>query len=69
MSIEDSLFIMDKNSISLASVHEDSDDISYWHSRTASDRLAALEFLRQVMFGYDPVTTRLQRIIEFAEFE
>jgi hypothetical protein len=69
MNIENSPFTMDKTSISFTSTHDDSDDVSHWHSKTASERLAALEFLRQVMFGYDPVTTRLQRIIEFTELE
>ena len=31
-------------------------------------RLAALEFMRQVMYGYDPTTARLQRVLTTAEW-
>lgn len=39
-------------------------DRSYWMSKTPEERLAALEFLRQVTYGYDPATARLQRVVE-----
>lgn len=60
---------MKKTFFSAASLHDESDETTYWHSRPFQERMATLEFLRQVMFGYDPTTTRLQRVIEFAELE
>ena len=69
MNTENIPYKIDKTKLSFSSLQDDSDDVTYWHSRTSGERLAALEFLRQVIFGYDPITTRLQRIIEFVEFE
>jgi hypothetical protein len=39
------------------------DVTQYWHERTPEERLLALEQMRQVVYGYDPATTRLQRIL------
>ncbi len=46
----------------------DSDEKAFWLSRTPLDRLEALEYLREIAFGYDPTTSRLQRVLETAEF-
>ena len=43
-------------------------DKAYWHSKTPQERLEALELMRQVNYGYDPTTERLQRVLEVAEF-
>jgi hypothetical protein len=54
---------------SIVNLHdEDAEDKAYWLSKSPSDRLVALEYLRQVMYGYDPNTTRLQRVFEIAKF-
>ncbi|WP_434683924.1 hypothetical protein [Pseudanabaena minima] len=54
---------------SIVNLHdEDIEDKAYWLSKSPSDRLVALEYLRQVMYGYDPNTTRLQRVFEIAKF-
>lgn len=47
---------------------EDAEDKTYWLSRSPSDRLIALEYLRQVMYGYDPNTIRFQRVFEITKF-
>jgi hypothetical protein len=47
---------------------DDSEDKGYWLLKSPSERLIALEYLRQVMYGYDPNTTRLQRVFEIAKF-
>jgi hypothetical protein len=47
--------------------HDDGDARRCWRARTGEDRLAALEFLRQVMYGYDPAADRIQRVLETAE--
>jgi len=39
-------------------------DIAFWQSKSPLERLAALESLRQTIYGYDPAVTRLQRIFE-----
>ena len=58
---------MDKSAVSVVSLHDDSDEKEYWHSRTPRERLEALELMRQINYGYDPATARLQRILEVAQ--
>ena len=57
---------MDK-SVLLVSLSEESDEKEYWHSKTPYERLAAVELMRQINYGYDPTTTRLQRVLEVAQ--
>ena len=54
---------MDKTVLTVASLHDPSDENEYWHRQTPEARLAALELMRQVMYGYNPSTDRLQRIL------
>jgi hypothetical protein len=35
----------------------------YWHSKTPAERLAAAEQLRQVAYGYDAATARIQAVV------
>ena len=54
---------LNKKHISIASSEEfDSMDIAYWKSKSPSERIGAIELMRQINFGYDPSTERLQRI-------
>jgi len=54
---------------SIVNLHdEDTEDKTYWFLKSPRERLVALEYLRQVMYGYDPNTIRLQRVFEIAEF-
>jgi len=58
---------IDKTAISIGNLADPSDEMAYWLSQTALERLAALEFMRQTVYGYDPATARLQRVIEVIE--
>jgi hypothetical protein len=43
-------------------------DSDYWLTRTAAERIAAVEFLRQQFFApYDPARDRIQRILRLVE--
>ncbi len=55
---------MDKNVVVLQAQEEEAGQKAYWASRTPEERLQALEMMRQIAYGYDPTTTRLQRILE-----
>ena len=57
----------DKMTFSIASLSDADDDKAYWHSKSARERLQAVEHMRQVIYGYEPATGRLQRIFEVAE--
>ena len=58
---------VDRTRLTVASLCDARDDRDYWRTRSPAERLHALEFLRQVHYGYDPATERLQRVLEVAE--
>ena len=60
--------VMDKSVIEIVALTDESDEKAFWQSKTPAERLAALEFMRQVMYGYDPTTARLQRVLTTAEW-
>ncbi len=57
---------MDKSQFSIADL---SDEAAYWQAQTPQARLEALELMRQVMYGYDSSTARLERLFEVAQLE
>ena len=59
----------DRNSFSVSSLQESNGETEYWLSKTPEERIIAVEFLRQLMYDYDPATERLQRVFETAEFK
>ena len=60
---------MGKSFFAVAGSTEESDEAAYWQTQTPEARWQALELMRQVMYGYDPSTTRLERFFETAELE
>ena len=62
-------FRMDKAAFSVVTLSEADDERGYWLSKTPQERLQALEFIRQVLYGYNPATTRLQRVFEVVKRE
>lgn len=61
-------FRIDRSKLSVTSLFDKSDDRAYWLSKTPQERLAALELMRQINYGYDPTTARLERVLEIVEF-
>jgi len=59
---------VDRTVMSVGSIYDESDEKAYWLSKTPAERLEALELYRQIAYGYDPNTLRLQRVLEIAEF-
>jgi hypothetical protein len=49
------------------SLDDDREEVEYWRTRSPEERMEALELMRQIIYGYDPATTRLQRVFEVAE--
>jgi hypothetical protein len=58
---------IDRKALSVGSVLEPSDEKAHWLSKTPSERLQAAELMRQIVYGYNPSTTRLQRVLEVAQ--
>ena len=46
---------------------KDRTDREYWRSKTPTERLEAVELMRQMLYGYDPATARLQRVLEIVK--
>jgi hypothetical protein len=60
---------LDKTAFSIARLEDEGDEKAFWISKTPEERLRAAEFLRQSLYGYDPATLRLQRVLEVVERE
>jgi hypothetical protein len=58
---------LDKTIFRIASLSGPSDEKEYWAGKSPSERLEALEIMRQIIYGYDPATERLQRFFEVAQ--
>jgi len=58
---------MDRTAFSVKSLDDESDEKQYWLSKTPAERLYGVEIMRQMLYGYDPLTARLQRFFETAE--
>jgi hypothetical protein len=58
---------LDRSAFSVGSISDPSDEIAYWRTRTPAERLIAVELYRQIMYGYDPVTTRIQKVLEIVK--
>ena len=53
---------IDKKSLVISSLDDDSDERAYWLSQTPQMRLQALEQMRQILYGYH-TAPRLQRVL------
>jgi hypothetical protein len=60
---------LDRSAFQIDALEEDSSEREYWRAKTPGERMEALELMRQIIYGYDPATTRLQRVFEVAELE
>ena len=60
---------IDKTALSITTLSGMSGEKAYWLSKTPYERLQAVELMRQIIYGYDPATTRLQRFFEIAHIK
>ena len=56
-----------RTAFKVSSLFDESDEKLYWLSKTPYERLEAVELMRRIIYGYDPSTTRLQRILEVTQ--
>lgn len=66
MKNQEELLKIDRSAFVVTSLYE-SDEKEYWLSKTPEERLQPLELMRQIVYGYDPATARLQRVLEIAQ--
>ena len=60
---------LDRGTLELGSLKDKTNERQYWMSKTPAERFEALELVRQIAYGYDPATARLQRVLEVVEFK
>ena len=60
---------LDRSVFEIGSLDDEAAEREYWRSKSPAERMQALELMRQIIYGYDPATTRLQRVLEVAELE
>jgi hypothetical protein len=58
---------IDRTAFSVGSLDDEPDEKQFWLSKSPSERLQAIEIMRQIIYGYDPASTRLQRFFEIDE--
>ena len=58
---------LDKSRLTVSSLDDITEEKRYWLSRSAVERLNAIEFNRRMVYGSDRTTSRLQRLLETAE--
>ena len=57
---------LNRSTISVASLKDESDEKAYWLARTPYERLRQMEFLRRINYGHRAFT-RLQSVFEIVE--
>ena len=67
MASENLNLSVDRSVFFVSSLKEPTDEVAYWQTKTPIERLEALELMRQVLYAYDPLTTRLQRVFTITE--
>ncbi len=58
---------LDRSAFSVGSIDGPSNERDYWQGRLPEERLAAVFFLREIVYGRDAATARLQRVLEIAQ--
>ena len=58
---------LDKSRLVVSSLGDVLEEKRYWLSKTATERLNAIELNRRMVYGSDRTTPRLQRLLETAE--
>jgi len=60
-------FTVNRQHLDVVSLRDPSSDLEYWRSKSPQERLQAVELMRQVIYGYDPASARLSRVLAVAE--
>jgi hypothetical protein len=61
--------VFEIDSLGSHSLNNRDSDRNYWRAKTPAERMEALELMRQIIYGYDPATTRLQRVLAITKLE
>ena len=65
--MDEEIYKMDKSIISSVNINKDTDEKKFWLSKTPQERIMSMEYVRQVLYGYNPSSDRLHRVLEVIE--
>jgi hypothetical protein len=60
-------FRLEKAALIVTALSDESEEKEYWRHKSPEERLQAIEQMRQIIYGYDPFTSRLQRVLTIAQ--
>lgn len=60
-------FGLDRHFLEVVDLESADGESLYWHTRTGTERLAALELLRRIFYDYDQSAGGLQRVLAIDE--
>ena len=60
---------LDKTRLNVSSLNDIMEEKEYWLSQKQVDRLNAIEINRQMVYGTNRTSSRLQRLLEIAELQ
>ena len=60
---------LDKTAFAIGHLRDPDDEKAFWLAKSPQERLAAIEIMRRIVYGYDPAITRLQRVLEITKRE
>jgi hypothetical protein len=60
---------LDRSAFQIGSLDDEPPERDFWRAQSPGARMEALELMRQIIYGYDPATTRLQTVLEVVELE
>ncbi|MEF2276735.1 hypothetical protein V3W47_00375 [Deinococcus sp. YIM 134068] len=60
---------MNRQALEVVTLDDQGNELAYWLARTPAERLEALELLRQIHYGYDPLTAQVTRVLDVVEPE
>ncbi len=65
--MEEELPRLDKTKLSVASIHDETEELKYWLSKSPSERMQAIEINRRMVYGKERTSVRLQSFFEVSE--
>ena len=60
---------VDRSAFEVTTLSTQQNDMAYWQTKTPAERIEALETIRQIVYGYDPATARLQKVLSVTKLK
>jgi len=63
------MYEFDKTALSVGDLADQGNELEYWLSRSPQERIAAVEYMRQVLYGKHPAADTFERVLEVIDLE